>query len=65
MLVGFELSPGSVAYDGQRAVVTAKLTLRGDNQDVEISGYPLRLIREEGLWKTDYEALLSMMRAEE
>ena len=65
VLVGFELSPGSVAYDGQRAVVTAKLTLRGDNQDVEISGYPLRLIREEGLWKTDYEALLSMMRAEE
>ena len=65
VLVGFELSPGSVAYDGQRAVVTAKLILRGDNQDVEISGYPLRLIREEGLWKTDYEALLSMMRAEE
>ena len=65
VLVRFDLSAGSVSYDGQSAVVTAALTLRGDTQDTEISGYPLRLIREEGLWKMDYPALLSMMQAKE
>ena len=64
-LVRFDLSAGSVAYDGQSAVLTAALTLRGDTQDTEISGYPLRLIREEGLWKMDYPSLLSMMQAKE
>ena len=64
-LVRFDLSAGSVAYDGQSAVLTAGLTLRGDTQDTEISGYPLRLIREEGLWKMDYPSLLSMMQAKE
>ena len=65
VLVRFDLSAGCVSYDGQSAVLTAALTLRGDTQDTEISGYPLRLIREEGLWKMDYPALLSMMQAKE
>ena len=61
-LVNFQLSSGSVAYDGQSAVLTVDLTLRGNARDDRITGYPLRLIREEGLWKMDYQALLSMMR---
>ncbi|MBR3106312.1 MAG: GerMN domain-containing protein [Clostridia bacterium] len=65
VLVGYDLSSGSVAYDGQRAVLTADLTLRGQAKDAEITGYPLHLIREEGLWKMDYQALLSMMQAKE
>ena len=65
VLVGFELSSGSVSYDGQWAVLTVRLTLRGNTRDNEIAGYPLRLIREEGLWKMDYQALLSMMQAKE
>ena len=65
VLVGYELSSGSVSYDGQSAVLTADLTLRGQGRDAEITGYPLRLIREEGLWKMDYQALLSMMQAKE
>jgi hypothetical protein len=65
VLVGFALSAGSVSYDGQSAVLTADLTLRGDARDAQISGYPLRLIREEGLWKMDYQALLNMMQAKE
>lgn len=65
VLVGYDLSSGSVAYDGQSAVLTADLTLRGQAKDAEITGYPLRLIREEGLWKMEYQALLSMMQAKE
>ena len=65
VLVGFELSPGSVSDDGQTAVLTADLSLRAQGGDAEIVGYPLRLIREEGLWKMDYRALLSMMQTKE
>ena len=65
VLVGFELSPGSVSDDGQTAVLTADLALRAQGGDAEIVGYPLRLIREEGLWKMDYRALLSMMQTKE
>ena len=65
VLVGFELSSGSVSYDGQSAVLSADLSLRADAGDIGITGYPLRLIREEGLWKMDYQALLSMMQAKE
>ena len=65
VLVGYDLSSGSVAYDGQYSVLTVELTLRGQAKDAEITGYPLHLIREEGLWKMDYQALLSMMQAKE
>lgn len=65
VLLQYGLSHGSVAYDGQSAVLNADLTLRGDSREIEIQGYPLRLIREEGLWKMDYQALLAMMRTKE
>ena len=65
VLLGFDLSCGSVSYDGQNAVLTASLTLRGDARESIVSSYPLRLIREEGLWKMDYQALLAMMNAKE
>ena len=65
VLLQYDLSHGSVAYDGQSAVLNADLTLRGDSREIEIQGYPLRLIREEGLWKMDYQALLAMMRTKE
>ncbi|MBR3017745.1 MAG: GerMN domain-containing protein [Clostridia bacterium] len=64
-LLSYKLSSGSVAFDGQSAVLTADLTLRGETGDAVITGYPLRLIREDGLWKMDYEALLAMMQAGE
>ena len=66
VLTGYDaLSCGSVSYDGQSAVLTVDLSLRGDAGDILIAGYPLRLIREEGLWKMDYDTLLAMMRAKE
>ena len=62
VLTGFNLSPGSVSYDGQTAVHTVDLLLRGEGQDISITGYPLILSREMGLWKMDYEHLTAMMR---
>ena len=60
-LIGYALSPGSVALDGQTAVLCADLTLRGDHADRLIRRYPLRLIREGGLWKMAYDPLLNML----
>ena len=60
-LVDYTLSCGSVSFDGQTALVTADLTLQGQGQDTAVPGYPLRLIREDGIWKMDYETLLDMM----
>ncbi len=64
VLTGFTLSPGNVSYDGQTAVFTAELSLRGTGLDETVSGYPLTLIREGGLWKMDYERLLAMMQSQ-
>ena len=61
VLTDYALSCGSVSYDGQTAVITAELTLRGTGQDQLISGYPLLLTREGGLWKADYGRLIAMM----
>lgn len=65
VLVDLTLSPGGVAYDGQTAVLSADLTLQGQGRDTVISGYPLRLTRENGIWKMPYETLLQMMNAQE
>ncbi|MBR4360661.1 MAG: GerMN domain-containing protein [Clostridia bacterium] len=61
-LTGYEgLTAGSVSYDGQRATLTVDLRFRGQDGDGERAGWPLRLIREGGLWKMDYEQLMAMM----
>lgn len=60
-LTDFSLSCGSVSYDGQTAVITAGLTLACKGRDLIVSGYPLVLIREGGLWKADYGRLTAMM----
>lgn len=64
VLAGYTLSPGNVSWDGQTAVLTAQLILRGTGADRTVSGYPLMLIREAGLWKMDYERLTAMMNAQ-
>ena len=63
-LTGFDLSCGSVSYDGQTAVITAQLTLRGTGRDQTVAGYPLLLTRESGLWKVNYARLIQMMAGE-
>ena len=60
-LTAFSLSPGTVSFDGQTAVLTASLTVLDQGVDQTAEGYPLLLLREEGVWKMDYERLLTMM----
>lgn len=57
MLTDFSLSPGTVSFDGQRAVLTVSL----ETVDQTVRGYPLILLREEGIWKMDYTRLIKMM----
>ena len=61
MLTDFSLSPGTVSFDGQKAVITAALTVRDRDAEQTVAGYPLLLLREEGIWKMDYARLLNMM----
>lgn len=61
-LTGYEgLTPGNVSPDGQRATLSVDLRFRGEGGDQVLTGWPLRLIREGGLWKMDYEELMDMM----
>ena len=61
ILTGYTLSPGQVSSDGQSAVLCADMALRGEGEDLTVSGYPLHLHREEGLWKISYSSLLSLI----
>ena len=63
-LTGFALTPGSVSMDGGAATVGADLTLLFPGGDETVTGYPIRLIRERGIWKISYERLLALMRRE-
>ena len=61
MLTDFSLSPGTVSFDGQTAVLTADLTVQDGGADLALKSYPLLLLREDGIWKMDYGRLLAMM----
>lgn len=61
VLTGFSLSPGVVSPDGQAAVVTAQVHCYQDGNAWSFTGYPLRLQREGGVWKMQYDALMGMM----
>lgn len=60
-LTDFALSPGSVSFDGQKAVLTASLEVQDQGAEETVQGYPLLLLREEGIWKMDYTRLMNMM----
>ena len=63
VLIDYSLSPGNVSYDGQTAALTCELTLQGMGSNPSVSGYPMLLTREAGLWKMDYARLCAMMQA--
>ena len=65
MLTAYSLSPGTVSFDGQTAVLTASLTVQDRDADQTVTGYPILLLREEGVWKMDYARLLRMMNGNE
>lgn len=63
-LTGFQLANGHVSPDGQWAVVTAEITLHKNGSDIVRKGYPIRLCRENGVWKIPFDTLQSMMTEE-
>lgn len=62
-LVRFSLSAGTVSEDGQRAVLEATYEYISASGNVLVQNYPMRLIRENGLWRIVYEDLRRMMEA--
>lgn len=64
VLTGYTLAPGTVSWDGTRATVTAQLSLHLAQADWTLPGFPLQLVREEGVWKISYDTLCSMMAKE-
>lgn len=62
VLIDFTAYAGTVSPDGGSAVVCADLTLRDhDGQESVVSAYPLRLVREGGVWKATAAQLRAMM----
>ena len=64
VLTGFSLSAGNVSPDGQSVVLTADLSLRDGDTDLTATGYPLRMIREDGIWKITYAQAIALMNQE-
>ncbi len=63
-LTAFSLSPGTVSFDGQTAVLAVSLTAQDQGVDQKAEVYPLLLLREAGVWKMDYDRLLTMMNGD-
>ena len=62
-LLSCEAGEGCISPDGQSAVVCVDLTLRGqDGAETACTAWPLRLVREGGVWKIPAAALLDMLR---
>jgi hypothetical protein len=55
------VSGGSVYPDGQTAVVTAFIRLILNDSQEKLLSYPLRLIRENGVWKMRYDCLTALI----
>ena len=60
-LTEFSVSQGSVSENGGFATLTLSFRLQRDNADSQWEGYPLRLVRENAVWKAPYSALRQMM----
>lgn len=60
-LTDYSLSAGSVAEDGQHATHAVSLSTLWEGREESIPSYPLRLCRENGIWKITYSSLLRMM----
>lgn len=60
-LSSFSLSPGNVSEDGQQAVMSLSIDLNRAGQSESITAYPLRLVRENGIWKITWYYLRRLM----
>ena len=63
-LADFVATPGSIALDGQSAVVSVSLhLLRDDGSERMIENKPLRMIQREGIYAIPYESFEGLLEA--
>jgi len=61
-LMDFKLGNASVSPDGSIATMSGELTLLGLSQDMRVLyDYPIRLLRENGIWKIQYQDLSAII----
>lgn len=60
-LVAYTASAGHAPAGSDRATLTLNLTCVLDGQETELPALPLRLIREEGIWRVPYSELKRLM----
>lgn len=62
-LAAFSVTPGTTAPDGTSAVVTATLELEAAGGTMfTLPGFPLVLVRRDGIWRPQYESLLRLAK---
>ena len=61
-LMDFSCSCGSVSGDGQSATVTLQFSTVENDLTLQTAGYPLHLMRDNGLWKIPFDTLQQLMR---
>lgn len=62
-LLSFSASAGMVNENGQKAVLEVSYDYLVDGQTVQVRNYPMRLVRENGIWKITYSELMRLMEA--
>lgn len=62
-LTAYALTPGAVSLNGQSAILTLSLTQSGLSGTRERASVPLKLVRENGVWKVSYQTLIALMLA--
>lgn len=60
-LTAYAAGVGYSSVDSKHATVTLELSYRVNDQEYSCSAYPLRLVRDNDLWKIPYEELQHMM----
>ncbi|MBR6524455.1 MAG: GerMN domain-containing protein [Clostridia bacterium] len=60
VLMHFTLSPGVISPDGLSAVLCADLLIAKDGQDTLITAFPLRLVKENNIWRIPYDHLQTL-----
>ena len=60
-IAAYQVSGGSVSQDGQHATVSVSLQTLVGTQPQDTSGYPLQLVRENGLWMLPYSRFANLL----
>ncbi len=60
-LIDYAASGGHASADNRQATVALNMTYLADGQEVHMPAYPLRLVREDDVWKIPYSQLQRLM----